>query len=371
VSGPCSDSFRALARDLGGISCETAQRWVTVRRPSELRHFSMPIVELVMIAGALFGLAHALRVRRTTGRAASLALWLAAIVLVLVLEPPLYFPQQLGAGDFLDVIFAHNVFTVQLLYDRLPLYILAVYPSFIYLAYQLVARLGVFERRGRLVGAIAVGFVHQCFYEIFDHLGPQLHWWAWNPRSPYNVPALGSVPLVSMVTFAIVAPASLVYTWRLFVFEPEARGNLGRAGLALRTGLAGLSAPILMAVIGTPISLLMVTPHPQETLIATLLFAAILITGILTAHAIFGAQKDKSPPAQDRFLDRYPLWHGAAYLSAFAGLWLSALPALFSAQAGKTADGAPIGNPLYVAACFLVGAVILWCAAAPAAHEPL
>jgi len=340
VSAPCSDSFRTLARELGGISCETAHRWVTLRSPGALQHWSMPVVELVMIGGALAALAHALRVRRATGRAASLALWVAAVVFVLALEPPLYFPQQIGAGDFLDVIFVHNVFTVQLLYDRLPLYIAALYPAGIYLAYQLVARFGVFERRGRLVGAIAVGFVHQCFYEIFDHLGPQLHWWAWNPRAPYNTPALGAVPLVSMVTFAIIAPAALTYAWRRLVAEPEARGDLRGARLAARTVLAGLIAPILMALLGAPVSLLMMAPHPRHTLIAALLYAAIVGAGAVTVHALAGAPARATPPSGDRFLDRYPLWHGTAYLVAFAALWLFA-------------DGAATGKPLYAAACAL------------------
>lgn len=368
MNGPCSDSFRALARELGGISCETAHRWVTFRGPGELRHFSMPIVELVMIGGALVALAHAVRVRRTTGRAASLALWLGAVVFVLALEPPLYFPQQLGAGSFLDVIFVHNVFTVQLLYDRLPLYIVALYPSGIYLAYQLVERFDVFERRGRLVGAIAVGFVHQCFYEVFDHLGPQLRWWAWNPRAPYNAPALGSVPLVSMVIFAIVAPAALVYVWRRLVAEPEARGDLAGARLLARTVLAGLVAPVLMAAIGAPVSLLMVAPHPSHTLIAALLYGAILLTGAITVHAFAGAHKSASPPSGDRFLDCYPLWHGTTYLMAFAALWLSALPDLLAAGAGRTADGAPTGNPMYAAACALFCAGTLWRAAARASR---
>src|SRR5262249_9133157 len=146
-------------------------------------------------------------------------------------------------------------------------------------------------------------------------------WWAWNPRAPYNAPALGSVPLVSMVIFAIVAPAALAYAWRLLVAEPEARGDLAGVRLAARTVLAGFVAPILMAIIGAPVSLLMVAPHPSHTLIAASLYAAILATGAVTVHAFAGAEACASPPSGDRFLDRYPLWHGTAYLAAFAALW--------------------------------------------------
>ncbi len=111
----------------------------------------------------------------------NLAVWAASVVYVLVLEPPLYFPDRFGLAGSLDLIFVHNVFTVQFLQDRLPLYILSLYPALTYLAYTLVQQTGILHRRNPLVGAACVAFVFHCFYEIFDHLGPQLQWWAWNP----------------------------------------------------------------------------------------------------------------------------------------------------------------------------------------------
>jgi hypothetical protein len=82
--------------------------------------------------------------------------------------------------DTVGVVFDHNVYTVQFLFDRLPLYIVALYPAVAMLAFEVVRALGVFRDRGIVVGAVCVGFVHLCFYEVFDHLGPQLRWWAWN-----------------------------------------------------------------------------------------------------------------------------------------------------------------------------------------------
>ena len=37
---------------------------------------------------------------------------------------------------------------------------------------------------------------------IFDNIGPQLLWWAWNPHAASNSPWLDSVPLSSAVLFA-------------------------------------------------------------------------------------------------------------------------------------------------------------------------
>ncbi len=114
-------------------------------------------------------------------------------------------------------MFAHNVFTVDFLWGRLPLYIVAIYPMMATVAYEIVRMLGVFRRRGVLVGAICVGFVHHAFYEIFDHLGPQLRWWEWTLDHPMNQPFFDSVPLPSVVVFAALWPMSLAFCVRLFV----------------------------------------------------------------------------------------------------------------------------------------------------------
>lgn len=70
------------------------------------------------------------------------------------------------------------------------------------ISFEIVRILGVFRRYGAIVGAICVGFVHHAFYEIFDHLGPQLRWWEWSVDNPLNQPMFTSVPLGSVVVFA-------------------------------------------------------------------------------------------------------------------------------------------------------------------------
>lgn len=357
MSAPCSDSFRAMAEGLGGISCEDANPLLTLRSPAALASWTMPIVELLMIGGAVLALVHAIRLRRHTGNPANLALWCAAVVFVFALEPPLYFPHQLGFADHLELIFVHNVFSVQLLYDRLPLYIVALYPAGIYLAYSLVDGLQVFERRSRFVGALSVGFIHHCFYAIFDHLGPQLRWWAWNPDVPINRPALGSVPLVSTVFFGLVAPALLAFALRVLVVEPLQRRTLGGLGVAARTVVSGLLTPVLLSIAGSPVSYLMIAQSPNRAVMAAVLCGAVVLSAFVAIPAL--AQRGEMAPtaSSDRFLDRYALLHGAAYLGVFALLWSTSLPELLAAEGGWTANGTPIGNPAYVVAC---AAFCLW-----------
>ncbi|MFC5749824.1 hypothetical protein [Actinomadura rugatobispora] len=375
MSGPCDEAFRVMADRLGGISCD-ADPVGTLRDPAGLTGWTLPVVEALMIAGAVLALLHAVRTWRRTGDPAGPALWSAAVAFVLILEPPLYFPRQFGISEYLDVLFVHNVFSVQFLFDRMPLYIVALYPACFYLACALVTRLGVFRRHGRVVGAVCVGFVNHCFYEIFDHLGPQLRWWAWNTGAAVNDPALGSVPLVSTVIFGFLAPALLVFWWRtLFpepAPEPAGRGPLGAPGVAVRVLLVGVLTTVSLPVFSAPVSYLTLTDTPNRAVMAAVLYTAIAVAAVVAVAAVARSAPADAPATGDRFLDRYALLHGTVYLAVFALLWAAATPDLLAAEGGRTGDGAPVGNPFYALACAAVCVWVLWRAArlAPAARTP-
>ncbi|HEV2377748.1 MAG TPA: hypothetical protein VGS19_36995 [Streptosporangiaceae bacterium] len=206
----CDPVAERLAKGLG-FSCHHANPVMTVRDPFGLRNGTMPVLELLIVCGAVFAFIHAWRRWRRDGDPVNLTLWFASVVYLAVIEPPLYFPGWFGLNRQVGLIFMHNVFTVQFMYDRLPLYIVAFYPALSQLAYELVRVLGVFARRGPLAGAVAVAFACQVFYEIFDQLGPQLQWWAWNPSDKINQPVLAAVPMNSMFLFASVSFAAMTY----------------------------------------------------------------------------------------------------------------------------------------------------------------
>lgn len=206
MAGQCTAAFDAVAGPLGGFSCQHAPAFVHLRNPLALTNWTLPVLELMMVTGAVLALIHAVRRLRREGDPTNLALWFATVVYLFVIEIPLYFPNVFGIQDQLGVVFAHNVFTVQFLFDRLPLYIVALYPAVVSLAYEIVRGLGIFRDRGIVAGAVCVGFVHHCLYEVFDQLGPELHWWAWNSANPTNRPMLASVPLTSVFIFATLGP---------------------------------------------------------------------------------------------------------------------------------------------------------------------
>lgn len=360
MAGPCSAEFEQMAARLGGIDCAAAHPVLTVRNPAGLENWTLPVVEALMVAGAVLALAHAWRTWRRRGDPTGLAVWLAATAYVLVLEPPLYFPAAFGLDESVGLVFVHNVFTVEFLYDRMPLYIVALYPSGIYLTYVLVERIGAFARHGALVGAATVGFVHHCFYEVFDALGPQLRWWAWNPAVATNEPAAGSVPLSSAFVFATVGPFGVTLLVRLLVSRRAARSDgLGLGGVVGWAVLAGLLTPLVLPLAGLPAGLAGLGRTDAHTLQAVVLGAGILAFGVVAVVGLVGGPPpgEAGAPPADRFLAWYPVAYGVAYLATFGVLWATALPAYLDAEGGVTHDGTPVGNLAYVVACV---AVCVW-----------
>lgn len=342
----CDPTAERIAEGLG-FSCRHADPLVTFRNPFHLADGSMPVLELLIIGGAVFALVHAWRRWRHDGDPANLTLWFASVVYLAVIEPPLYFPGWFGLSGQVGFIFSHNVFTVQFMYDRLPLYIVAFYPALSQLAYELVRVLGVFARRGSLAGSLAVAFVCQVFYEVFDQLGPQLRWWAWNPDdAKVNQPALASVPMNSMFLFASVSFAALTYlTGRL------AEGRTGRtmtgSGIAWRSVVAGVLAPLTMAVAGAPAGVFQGGGHlaVQRAIIGAEL-AALWIVGLWLVMDAWRAPHAGTVSGA-LFARTYP----PLYLGVLAVLWLTALPAYFASSHGVTEQGTPIGSLWYSTLC--------------------
>ncbi|SDW31215.1 hypothetical protein SAMN05421504_101229 [Amycolatopsis xylanica] len=329
MSAVCGPEAEAVTRGLG-FDCHDVSPVLSVRFPWDLAHPTMPFLELLILGGAIFALVHALR-RHRDGDPVNLALWCTSLVYLFVIEPPLYFPEWFGLERQYGFIFAHNQFTVQFMWDRLPLYIVAFYPVISQLAYELVRSLGVFRRRGPALGAVAVAFVCQVFYEVFDQLGPQLKWWAWNMDNHLvNHPALASVPLNSMLLFASVSMGAMTY---LVVRLTRDRHGWS---LAWRILLAGILTPPTMAIAGIPASF-----FTDKTWVLGIELALVWLAGVAILVSARGPAEPLSP-----FVRVYP----AVYLGAMAAFWLSSLPA---------DDGTPTGSRPYALACFLGAGLVL------------
>ncbi|MFL5913716.1 MAG: hypothetical protein ACJ768_24530 [Gaiellaceae bacterium] len=357
MGNTCDSTAERLAEKLG-FSCHGANPVVDFRNPLGLENGTMPFLELLIIGGAVFALVHAWRRWRHDGDPTNIALWFASVVYLAVIEPPLYFPAWFGLKKHVGFIFSHNVFTVQFMYDRLPLYIVAFYPALAQLAYELVRTLGVFVRRGPLIGSMTVAFACQVFYEIFDHLGPQLKWWAWNTdNTMINQPALASVPMNSMLLFASVSFGAMTY---LVVRLIGGRGTLTGRQISWRTVVAGVATPFAMIIAGAPSGAFRGDDQlgTQQAILGAEL-AVVWIVGLyLLADAWRAVRADPAPVASPLFAQTYP----ALYLGVHIALWLVALPAYLTATHGITEQGTPVGSLWYVVLCAVAAAAFVMAA---------
>ncbi|WP_410574129.1 hypothetical protein [Amycolatopsis sp. cmx-4-61] len=344
MTAACGPDAEAVTRGLG-FDCHDVSPVGSVRPPWALAHWTMPLLEVLIVGGAVFALVHALR-RRREGDPVNLALWWASLVYLFVTEPPLYFPEWFGLDRLYGFVFAHNRFTVQFMADRLPLYIVAFYPVISQLAYEVVRTLGLF-RRGALRGSVAVAFACQVFYEVFDHLGPQLKWWAWNPGNTLvDRPALASVPLNSMLLFASVSMAAM--TWLVV----KLAGGPPRRGLPLRILLAGVLTPPAMAIAGIPSGF----AGENTTARAWILGVELGLLWVAGAWIVVVHLRSGEPGEPlSAFTRSYP----AVYLGAMAVFWLGALPSYLAAKDGVTADGTPVGSGPYALACFAAAGLLV------------
>ncbi|GJO96395.1 hypothetical protein NJB18001_05470 [Mycobacterium marinum] len=352
----CAPTFAGLAARLG-FSCDDAGGIIELRNPFSLANWTLPVLEVTMIAGAVLTLVYAIVRLRRHNDPTNLVLWLGAISYLVIIEPPLYFPAAFGISSHVDTMFAHNVFTVDFLWGRLPLYIVAVYPTMATVAYEIVRMLGVFRRYGALVGAVCVGFVHHAFYEIFDQLGPQLRWWEWTLDNPMNRPFFDSVPLPSVVVFAALWPMSLALFVQLFVGRHVDEGKTFSAvQLLWRTIAVGVLASIGTAVLPLPATIAGALSH--STTVVGFIYGAELALATVIALVVMSNQwrglRRGDVPGVLQYANPLILGYAAAYLAVMTILWATSLPAYFAAVDGVTPNGDPIGSLWYTIACLVI-----------------
>jgi len=359
MSDLCTPTFADLAQRMG-FSCDDIGGLVSFRNPFGLENWTLLALEILVVTGAVLALVYAVNRYRRQGDPTNVVLWFGAIAYLLIIEPPLYFPAAFGIEEHVDTMFAHNLFTVEFLWGRLPLYIVAIYPMMATVSFEIVRRLGVFTRYGSFVGALAVGFVHHAFYEIFDHLGPQLRWWEWTLEHPLNQPFFDSVPLPSVVVFAALWPTSLAFCVQFFVGRHVDGGRSFTGGqIVLRTVVVGV-----LASVGTFILPLPATVSGSlsgSTVVGGVVYALELLALSVVAVAVMFAQwrRLRSPSRPPLGPGGVILGYAAVYLAVMTVLWLTALPDWFGAVGGVTADGDPIGSLWYTVLCLVVAALAL------------
>lgn len=348
-----SERFVELASQIGGFAQDNLDSWIFLKSPFTLFHWTMNVIEVLLILGAVVGLQWAWS-RWREGQATYLCFWLASVVFMLAMEIPVYFPEKIG-GDANDILFLHNEFTVNFFFGRAPLYIMALYPALMFSCFVLMTELKAVRPGSKiLLAGVVVGFAHHIFYEIFDHFGPQYGWWIWN--HPQFVSHLGAVPVSSMLNFAFLGPVLL--TWGVLRLVPLVGSENGPVmslpQVVLRSVLAGLWVPVAtlfvspatwFTLLGVPMTAI------SEVFVASsiLMGAALLTWRSLRTESQCLVILPRSAPV--RFL-----W---LFVLVFALLWGGAVPDYFAAQGGVTALGTRTGSLSYAMACLCVAIGLL------------
>jgi hypothetical protein len=355
MAGPCPADFARLAATVGGFTCQEGRPFIQLRDPFRLTNWTLPVLEALIVTCAVLALVHAIRRHRRHADPTALAIWLATVVYLAVIEPPVYFPNLAGQKT---VVFAHNVFTVEFLWDRLPLYIVAIYPAVTVLAYEIVRALGTFTARGVLAGSVAVMFVHQCLYEVFDQLGPQRSWWIWNPQAAANHPSIASVPLNSILLFATLGPGIITFTVLTIAKRHGGAGLSSPGRLAGGIAAAGVAAPIGVVLGGIPGRIAGGSGKPDVGAQAVVLVTLTAIPLAIGAYTLAAAWRGRNArPA--RGLPVIMWASGALFATVLAALWASSLPEYFSAIDGITSAGTRTGSLPYAAACLALCGLLL------------
>jgi hypothetical protein len=348
----CTAEFARLAASLSGVQCD-GNPFVTFTSPFALQNWTLPVIEFVMVVGALATLVHAVKWYRRHGDASNLVVWITGVVALMLIEPIAYFPQWFGLEQSMGLTFVHNQFSVQFLYDRLPLYIIAMYPVFGYLSYVLVQRTGIFTRYKAVVGAATAAFVFHCLFELVDTVGPQWRWWSWNTELSTSVPALGVVPLLNIQAFTVVLPFGMVLGARL-VGSTHRRGGWLVARDVLVVSLLVWPLQFLASLPATIVDLLGGSLETARFVSIWLYVAA--LAGV-AAYAYVGSyrarRRDPALVPDDVRRDYFPLVYTAVYFFAAVAFWVAALPDYLAARDGVTASGAPIGSLPYAVVAFV------------------
>lgn len=352
----CTAEFLRLSAGLGDLRCGGSPV-ITLRNPLSLQSWTMPVIELLMVVGAAVCLIHALRWRRNHGDSSNLLVWFSSIICLLLIEPIAYFPQSFGLQDTMGLTFVHNAFSVQFLYDRLPLYIVAMYPAFSYIAWILVQRTGIFTRFPAIVGATAVAFVFHCLYEVIDTVGVQFRWWVWNETLSTSTPSLGVVPYLNLQAFSIGIPFGLALITLLVGKRPD----LSNRTLLLRIGVVSILVWPIQFLFSAPATLIDLAGASIQTgrFIGTWLM--IVVAGIVTAVAFIAAYRQRRTdpvlvPGVER--DYVALVSVVVYLVAALSFWIAAVPDYLQSSGNHTAGGVPVGSLPYAIITFVLSLVL-------------
>lgn len=172
--------------------------FITIYAPFS-RPASFILLQWLVVACGVLTFIHALR-RHRAGDSRSLFAWASIVTYGVLME-------LLSYNAFKN--FWHGQMPVMFYHHQLPLYVIAVYPVFIYSSLKTVERFGL----SRWVEPAAVGLVIVALDAPFDILGPGAGWWSWSSTDPNIADRWLDVP-VNSYCFHLFFGGTLVFLCR-------------------------------------------------------------------------------------------------------------------------------------------------------------
>ncbi|WP_165702782.1 hypothetical protein [Mycobacteroides abscessus] len=333
---------------------------VTLTNPLSLSNWTLPVVEWLWIVGAALCLIHAIRWYRRSGDSTNIVVWVTGVTALLLIEPTSYFPQWFGLEEKLGLTFVHNQFTVNFLYNRIPLYIVACYPVFLYISYLLVQRTGIFRLYHAVVGALAVAMVYHFLWEVVDTLGAQWLWWVWNTELSTSKPSLGVVPLLNIQVFTIIMPFGVTLV-PLLLRRLRHDGAWSIARDVVINSVAVWPLIFLASLPSTVVNLLGGSLESARVLQCWLWVALAVGVGTWAYIGAYRARRADPSLIPDHVRGDYlALGWSLAYLGVALSFWIAALPGYFSAVDGVAPNGGQLGSLPYAVFAYIGALASIW-----------
>lgn len=324
---------------------EATQSLVYLNAPLDLLDWSFLAIEFVTIAGVFLAILHAWGVYRDQGSPSALLTIMGCVLYGLLIDILSYYTVE---------NFWHGEFSVMFLYNRLPLYIICVYPALMYHVIMMVRRYAFKP----LTEAICTGFFGGLMYLIFDNLGPMLGWWIWDTSAPTTFPYVSSVPLTSYVWYFLFT--SVFTLINRYISWEWVTDGASKAKLVIAHALQ----PVLTVFIGSlcfiPYNLFAQSSAPYDQLPwgPNIESAALIHTTMFALAGWLFLIKWRTPQTADR--DTLLMAFPCLYLVAHAYIYIAKFDLFFSVTPEGLTKGLAAGNLISVILAFgLTTALVL------------
>jgi len=322
---------------------EATKAWLSFNVPSELLDWSHFAIEVLIYIGLGLAIAHAWRTFKSSGSPSALLTLLAALLYGLFMDILSYYTVE---------NFWHGEFSIMLLFNKLPLYIVCLYPALIYHLIMTIRRYDF----PKLTEAICTGFFGGFMYMIFDNFGPMAGWWIWDTSDLTTLPYVSSVPLTSYAWFFLFTSA-FTYINRTISWEWVENGER-KLKIVIAHAIQPIATVFVGALLFIPHNLFAKSSPPYDMIPwdANIQMAAFVHVILFSLAGWLFLMKWRTPKYErDSLLMVFPF----LYLTGLVYMYIAKLHLFFTGTNEGLSQGLSVGNLLVVFIAIAVSTTVL------------